>query len=627
MRYFFKGSICGRLCDNCEEALSNVQVRLYRIREDQPEISLAAARPKNTFTILFNEQVQAKEKYLLAEAQTDSKGSFSVEMGEDLDYNGEAFEIDVRVGRAPGQEERPEGTTPVQFTINTLQPQWRKSEEGPVAAWEHCISHRFWCKVREQLGAYVICGQVLKCGDVKDPTRETRYPLPNMRVTAFDRDWIQDDPLGSAVTDSDGHFRIYYSPDQFEEGTFIDVELIGGPDLYFKVETSMGSSVLEEAPSKGRESGRENAGACFCTELCVDEEVAPPPPPAPKPFFSHIGHYEYETEINSSVPGNGFTVGSGRAFFRNLRLNGTLAKTKNGSPMEYRFEVREVDASGNPISGNDWEPVKVDQLGHTKIGVLQKGNPDFPGSSSNPIRNLDYVIGSADSNEKSVNIVDGWIRVPQESGNPLGSTGLFTPNHNLIQLNTRKLVPHFQDIDLNGLQTGNSSTSTGKALADNRHFALRMKTREVGDTGSGDVAGTCKHIAINNTLYDNINSHPDWHDNNRSNQLAVAMVDIAQLQGDGCSEIEDKLDVLFTAAHPNLGDVNISMKGGGTDYDFDLPSPSTPGDQYGTADPKGFKVTDLSPCAYIVDMSVGVLLTTGDHTPDDLNDEIAFCKS
>ena len=69
------------------------------------------------------------------------------------------------------------------------------------------------------------------------------------------------------------------------------------------------------------------------------------------------------------------------------------------------------------------------------------------------------------------------------------------------------------------------------------------------------------------------------------------------------------------------------MSGPGGPYSFTLPPAATPGqDWFGTAAPT-FTVTDLQPCAYIVTLSMQLLLTTGDSIPDNLIDQIAFCKS
>jgi hypothetical protein len=112
------------------------------------------------------------------------------------------------------------------------------------------------------------------------------------------------------------------------------------------------------------------------------------------------------------------------------------------------------------------------------------------------------------------------------------------------------------------------------------------------------------------------------------------MVDINELiVGGGCIEIGGTLNVRYTAAHPNLGSVGISMSGPGGPYGFSLAGPVTP-NTFGTAtplvpppSPPGFVVANLQPCAYIVTLSVQLLLTTGDSIPNNLYDQIAFCKA
>src|SRR4029450_2216762 len=67
---------------------------------------------------------------------------------------------------------------------------------------------RYWCLVRSRFGAWVICGRVVVC--------DTEAPVSNVKVSAFDVDWLQDDPLGSAITDTTGKFRIDYLADDFK---------------------------------------------------------------------------------------------------------------------------------------------------------------------------------------------------------------------------------------------------------------------------------------------------------------------------------------------------------------------------------------------------------------------------
>jgi len=631
MIYLFRGHLCGYICPDCPEDLSNVTVRLYRLREEQNPTALASAEPKRTFKILSDEERNQKEQYLIAEAETDEEGRFQFELDdEETDYNGEAFEVDVYLETVPGVPPDVE-RDPVQFTITALQPHWRKAEEGAMFAWEYCLPQRWWCRIRELFGAWTICGQVTHC--------QTGQPIgAGSTVIAFDRDWIQDDEIGSAVTDANGRFRIDYVREDFEPGVIIDIELIGGPDLYFHVESPAGQKLLEEDPSKGRTSARENAGPCFCVDLCVEEE----PPDGDDgvdsyPAFTHVGGYHFPTEIDSAPSGTGETIGSGRAFFRNLRLNGVLSKKFGGDPMEYKFQYRELDPSGSPLSG--WNDVDPSQIERTKLGVLEKWAPTSP-SDPNPIKTKEYIVGDTPGpNEVAASFNGVWVEVPQES-NVFGTDGSFVPNGNQIQLNSRTLATFTPAVDLSGLKAGDSSTSTGKSLVQNKHFAVRMLVRKQGSSGPGTNAGTLQHIAVNNRLYD-YTRHPNWMAETVNGGLAVAMVNIDQLGTSGCQEITDSLDVLYTAAHPNLGNVSISMKGPGGPYSIAVPPPGPGGgtaeDRHGTANSISYapgsgssgpvNVSDLDPCSYIVTLSVQVLLTTGDSNPDNRHDQIGFCKA
>jgi len=57
-----------------------------------------------------------------------------------------------------------------------------------------------------------------------------------------------------------------------------------------------------------------------------------------------------------------------------------------------------------------------------------------------------------------------------------------------------------------------------------------------------------------------------------------------------------------------------------------LPAIPETGDWFGTATPSGWTVASLRPCAYLVTLQIGVLLTDGDNFPSPLFDQIAFCK-
>lgn len=602
MNYILMIGLSGRICEACFEPLSEVTVLLYD-KTDDFIANLAAAAPKNTFKRLTQDEVEQKKPFLLAEGVTDSNGN--VQLFLDKKYDGKAFDVDIVLTS-------PENNQTIHFHLTTLAPSWRRTEKGYIASWNYSLPNRTWCHVNNLIKRWIICGKLIHC--------KTQEPIGGVLVSAFDRDWLQDDKLGTALTEADGRFLIEYQPSDFTPGTFLDVEMTGGPDVYFHVNHPSGAPLLVEPPEKGREPGRENRGPCFCVTLCLEDyeeedETFPPP------VFTHVGHYNHQTDIHSSPGSTGLTIADNRAFFLSIRLNGTLPKKFLGAPMEYRFFKQEVQADGTAITS--LTPVTMSQVHRTVIGQLIKYAPTFPGDP-NPFKATPYTV-KGNPGELEASELGGWIQVPQQSSS-MGPEGYFQPNGNQIVLNTKSLAGWI-DTDLNGLAAGDSSTSTGKPLAENRYFSLQMRVRKIGDPGSEQVAGICQQIAINNSLYDNIERHPTWMPQNISNQLSVTMVDIEELVvGGGCAGIDSDLGVKFTAAHPTLGDVTIRMTGPGGPYNFTLP-PAIPGERFGVASPSGFVVSNLQPCAYIVSLRVQLLLTTGDDIPNDQWDQIAFCKS
>ncbi len=91
MRYIFKGRLCGYICPDCPEPLSQVKVRLYRSRAKEGITLLAAAAPKDTFAILSDDDVKQKASSLLAETTTGDDGSFSFELGDAAEIRWRGF--------------------------------------------------------------------------------------------------------------------------------------------------------------------------------------------------------------------------------------------------------------------------------------------------------------------------------------------------------------------------------------------------------------------------------------------------------------------------------------------------------------------------------------------------------
>jgi hypothetical protein len=614
MAYLFKGALKGALCRDCIEPLAGLTLKAYRIAPGRDATPLAVANAKDTFTPVDTAAQAAKASLLLAEATVDEGGSFTIDFSKAPKYGGEAFELDLYCGTVPHLKPGPKPPTPLQFTITTLQPMWRELGNDRVAAWDYTIPFRYWCGVRGRFGAWTICGRVVHC--------QTGAPIGGVRVRAFDVDWLQDDALGDGITDGSGHFRIDYSAADFKTTIFspsINIEWTGGPDLYFRVETLSGTPLLAEPSSRGRAPDRENAGPCTCVELCLEKQ---PQTNEPLPVFDALGGYLFASAIDSVVPGSGLTVGDHRAFYATVRLNGVLPKLLNGQPMEYRFERRSTDASGNPTSA--WAPIGAGQWAATYLGKLERYAPAFPGDP-NPIKTSYVYADPANPGGGPVNaaIVGGWIRVPQFS-NVFGPEGFFDPNGNMLNVITGALSAS-PGVAVNGVLAGVSSTSLGASLAVNRHVSLRMRVREVGNPGSEADAGTCFHVAIENTAYDGVAKGGSWAPSTANDQPAVVSVDALQLRANGCAGVTIGLDVLLTTAHPNLGDVSLVMTGPGGPYAFTLPA-AVAGERFGTAVASGWNIAALPDCAYIITLGAELLLTTGDSIPNNVWDQIGFCK-
>jgi hypothetical protein len=370
----------------------------------------------------------------------------------------------------------------------------------------------------------------------------------------------------------------------------------------------------------------------FCICVCPPRSIA---------VFTKIGGLYYATDVNSAAPGNGLTVSDNRAFYNNLRLNGGLSLV-NGAPLiEYRFETVQTSddgstlADGTPILPSSWVPVAPAQIEETNIGSFIKPIPVPPF-----IDIIQVWIKRTGAGIFTINpSADGWIQVPPMIPVPPmvpGPGWQFVPGGDLIVFETTTLAPSVVSIDETGVNAGASANAP---LQTDAHYGVRMRIRDQGTTGDGTQAGTCSHIAINNSRYNNISHHPYWPGGlfGASNELAVCSIGIAELAAQPCSELTSGLTVEFTAAHSNLGSVGITLQGPGGPYAFDL-NPASPEDSgenwYGTASPAmtgspptpSWDFASLPPCAYLVVLEISVLLTTGDTVPLPLYDYIAFCK-
>ena len=111
----YAGRLFGSLADDVSEPLADARVRVYRLQGD--------AAPRDPAEPLPPEAVERKETLLVAEADLDPQGGFTLDLDE-----AQPVELDVRFAASGQQEAR-------QFTLARLDA--AALREGPL---EHAIS-------------------------------------------------------------------------------------------------------------------------------------------------------------------------------------------------------------------------------------------------------------------------------------------------------------------------------------------------------------------------------------------------------------------------------------------------------------------------------------------------------
>ena len=178
-------------------------------------------------------------------------------------------------------------------------------------------------------------------------------------------------------------------------------------------------------------------------------------------------------------------------------------------------------------------------------------------------------------------------------------------------------------VDVGAIMAGTSLPPAD--LVSDQLFGIRLRVRQAGLPLTETDGGECQTLAIDNTLYNQVNKHGSWMPQKWDGQLDVTSVNVQELIGNGCGGVTNSLTVLVTAAHPNLGATGLSMIGGGATWGFTLP-PATPGQIAGAAT-NNFAVSDMPACAYTVTLRDGRAAHQRRDHPDPLRmTRSSFCK-
>ena len=619
MKYKIKGNFSAYLCDDCLENLSQVNVRIYLPERESNVAAVSSADIKDTFRELSDEEIKAKQNRLIAEAETDMEGNFIIVIDEK--YSQSALEIDIYCGTVPRLPFPPKKGKARQFHVTTYVPQWRMMEEGEiyVANFEYKIPSKWWCLIKgKYFDVWSICGQLTDC--------KTGKPLSGVTVIAMDADFLTDDELGRNVTDTNGHFKIYYTSVEFKKTflspvlnieTDVNFPFASGPDVYFQLEYNGQQFALETKANR-----RNNVGYCLCVKLC-SKELIPVEPNIP-PSFTHFGltqHIPIQSGINLAT---GKTLGD-YSFFASVNLVGTISRKINSQPMEYIFEYQEVANPSDALNPGNWNPIDPNMIDKTLIGYLWT----LTGDPVNPIAYEPYYINGIGT-EKTVSFSGNWIQVPQESN--------FAAHVDaeILTLNTIKLAGLTSiDMSMPTSAIGNATVSPSRPHVKNKYYGIRMRQREFGNVLTELVAGTSKPIAIYNVRYQNVNKHGSWAPTTESDKYIAVSLDLQEIVSglSGCSKITTDLHVKYSARNENLSNVSLSIVGPhqpGQSFGFDpitlLSSPETFGSAQLIFTPAANTVADLLPCAYTVSISATALLTTGDGNLPSDHDFVSFCK-
>ena len=554
MSFIFKGRLEGGLCSDCCESLSDVTVRLYRHAPDTNVTALAVASPNDTLALLTDEQVRAKAGLLIAEVQTDANGAFSFDLGASQSYRGEAFEVDVYCGTVPHRKSNARATSARQFSITTLQPAWKGGDGNFVAIWSYCVPSRFWCWLRGLFDAWVICGRLTTCQD--------GTPIVGAVVNAIDVDWIQDDPLGSATTDGAGKFRIDYASADFKVtpfSPFINLESVGGPDVYFKV-TLAADTIIDEPPSTGRKPGRENVGPCFCVALCTDKVQTQP---ETVPHWQQV--WGFDIHPDAGLPGSQFSVegyagGASNSFvfgdanyLGGVQLNGNCPLTNVAAPsdsLEYRFLVGEWTWSGAPDdpttipSVAPASPAPVLQIRTTTVGYVSytDGHGVYSWADVN-IDNGDVQPGGwirINGKSVTVDMHDGTTSVVTVNG------GNFLRTNALMVMNSTAITSEHAAKLPGGLaQTAAGSSLTNAQKEPIRRYSLQFEVRDA------TTLATIYTDALSSIILDNSN--------------VIAALDLEELFLNLCNPLGGAASahILYTVDHPHMNNFNVQISNNG----------------------------------------------------------------
>ncbi len=553
MKYIIKGNLRGSLCEDCTEPLNGMEVLLFLPWRREMITGNSSVNDKEAFHIVSKEEANQRKDLLLDRAFTDNNGDF--EFSIDEKHRDTAFDIDFYCGTVPKGPKKEKLEKPLQIHLSTILPDFNE-QNNFVYNWRHIIAHKWWCYIRgHYFDAWVICGHLRNC--------ETRRPIKDAVVTAWDADFLTDDNLGSATTDASGHFRIDYNSSTFKK-TFLSpwinaetdpgpgLTFQSGPDVYFKAELA-GVSLIDET----KEDSRKNVGYCLCVNLCSKINIVTPGETFPS-AWTGIGKSFYATfgSGTKDFDADGYAGSKKYALSGIINLTGQAAQTSSsGNRIEYRFLVSHVTTPNNSVSPADSNFTKI-------VGVTAGLFASREVSTLNKIvpTGTDDIL--AVMSDQSDFDADGWFDVNNAIERTLVSFGYSISDLNLFQiieqdtlisLNTAALTtaPNVPD-SLPGVPIAPANKIPIEKVA------IRFEIREVIDKATNNfavVTGSGK--TLNSVI---INNNPVFM------KLSIAELEVTGL----CNPIGGTVHAKYTVYHPHLISSSLHLNNNSDTVDRDI---------------------------------------------------------
>ncbi len=612
MNYIIKGNLRGLLCSDCELPVAGTSVKVYRPSDQQNETRLAVADPKQTFHQVTGEELKAKERLFITQADVQENGDFAIEIdGAKSGYEGGSIDVDWYCGNVPFKIPLPKNEPLLQFHITTLQPLYKSSQENArYARFDYKIDSKWFCRILTLLDIWVVCGYVNDC--------ETQKPIPGVKVFAYDVDLLQDDYLGNAYTDNNGKFTIVYPGDNFRKTLlpWLNVEWPAGPDYYFRVESSSGTVLLAEDRTRGRQNDRHNANNCFCVKLCVKGGGIIT---SDTPWFTSVGNFS----ITSDIDGSGKTLmskfgagGTGYGFFGSVKLGGYATKkvpTAPASPLYYRFLFSTDNVNFSSVTTAQMETTalkvatrQITWNGTTAfqdvvIDINQPASvPDSVPADNYPNPIPDHVLHPD---------VNGWVRVDQ----PALDNGFYG---SLFYLNTTTII---------GGGDASAGLTPGLAVpvADQKNGRMLYIQFQTTDDPANPGSPNLNTQSLIGKIYVN-----NWNEVN-----LLKLEELFAGGGSGCTPVSGTAHADYTVDHELIASWSLGVWSNATGTVSGLPSGTTPrGDakKFDMASPSPFVLTPpfsaWPSCAYSLTLTTYRKLTTGESNDWGKTNQVIFCK-